>query len=218
MKNFTTKCVILGHKDFGEYHKLIYLYSDELGKIKVIAKGARKITSKFTGHLETLNICTASLYFGPRNIILTEIITTKSFKKIREELSKLNGALRIAELTNKIVYENQTFDDLIQLLEESLKAIIDCDKTALITTSYAIKLLTKAGNVPNYKDNAGNSDLAEKYLKFFEFVKNRSFKEIGKIQLSPNEETEISNHLETLYLEAFSTPSTSSSLSRSISN
>ena len=32
MKNANTKAVILGHQNFGQYDKLVFLYSENLGK------------------------------------------------------------------------------------------------------------------------------------------------------------------------------------------
>ena len=87
MRNISEKCVILGHKNFNESDKLVFLYSDKFGRIKAIAKGARKITSKFTGHLETLNICFVTLYFGPRNIIITELSQDEENIKIKNTFS-----------------------------------------------------------------------------------------------------------------------------------
>ena len=120
MKSQSSTCIIIGHKNLGESDKVIHLYSEEFGKIRVIAKGARKITSKFTGHLETLNICNVLIYFGPKNIILNEINTLKNFKEIREDLEKLKCALIISEVVNQLVYENQKIENLIQLIEENL--------------------------------------------------------------------------------------------------
>ena len=41
MKTATLKCIILGHKNFSDKDKLVFLYNEELGKLRVIAKGAR---------------------------------------------------------------------------------------------------------------------------------------------------------------------------------
>lgn len=149
MRTVTTKCVILGHTNLGESDKIIYLYSDELGKIRAIAKGARKITSKFTGHLETLNFCTVELYFSPRNTIIREIITNKSPFKKRKSFKTLSNALKIAEITNQALYENQTLENLTQLLKNAVKQLSKSRKKDLVARSYTIKLLDKCGYIPD---------------------------------------------------------------------
>jgi len=194
MKNITTKCVVLGHKNFGESHKLIFLYSEDLGKIKVIAKGARKITSKFTGHLETLNLCLISLYFGPHSIIVQEIQTIKNFQSTKESLSKLTSAIQISEITNQLVYENQNIDDLLSLLEDCTLYIKSSSKPELIATSYIIKLLDKIGVIPDFREVSSN--LSGKYLKFLQFLKTQPLSEIEKIKLTPTEKIEISDIIE----------------------
>lgn len=192
MKSFNTLAIILGNKNFGENHKLIFLYSKDLGKIKAIAKGARKITSKFSGHLETLNIVEAQLYFGPKNILITEINTLKSFSgKSQKDLDKIEHGLQIAEVTHKLIYENQSFDNLMELLEKTLDQINISQKSTLITQSYIIKLLDKIGHIPDFKKL--NSKIEKKYLKFFNFIQKENFLEIEKICLSPSEEQTIKN-------------------------
>lgn len=147
MKSQSVKCIILGHKDLVEYDKFIFLYTEEFGKIKVVAKGARKITSKFTGHLETLNFAIAEIYFGPKNIILKEIITVKNFKKIRDNLERLESALQIAEITNQIIYENQKIENLFELLNDAMINLSISDKPVLIAQNYIIKILNRSGMI-----------------------------------------------------------------------
>lgn len=189
MKTHSSISIILGHKNLGEMDKSIFLYNEELGKIKVIAKGSRKLTSKFTGHLETLNFCETSLYFGPRNIILTEIETLANFKETRQNLHKLNCALQVAEITNRLLYENQKVDNLMTLLKETLTHINSSSKPQLAAIYYIIKFLDKLGFIPDFKEI--NSSIANKYRKFLHFTQNQPLSQVQKIALQKDEEREI---------------------------
>ena len=195
MRKFSTKCIILGHKNLSENDKLIFLYNEKLGKIKAVAKGARKITSKFTGHLETLNICDMELYLGPKNILITEVSTDENFRKVKENLDSLSSALQIAEITDKLLYEHQTLENLIKLIEKTILHLSTSKKPLLIAISYIIKLLDKTGIIPNFKDNQTEFNLAEKYRKFFEYLKAESLTEIEKISLTKTEIIHIKNFL-----------------------
>lgn len=199
MKSITTKCIILGHKNFGETDKLIFLYSDELGKIKVIAKGARRITSKFTGHLETLNFCIASLYFGPRNTILTEIITDKNYLREKRTLRRLKSVIQIAEITNQMLFENQSLENLSKLIQKTILHTATSKKPELISIAYIIKLLDKVGLIPDFKQTSLN--LEEKYLKFFNFIKKKSLREIENITLTKEEKFIIQKFVKELIQE-----------------
>lgn len=157
MKSQSSKAIILGHKNIGEADKFVFLYTEKFGKIKAVAKGSRKITSRKTGHLETLNICEVQLYFGPRNIILTEINTLKSFRTIRENLRKLSNALRIAEITNHVIYENQHFENLLDLMEQTLIKLNRMENSSEmieeITNNYLAELLYEVGMLPEPKSS-----------------------------------------------------------------
>ncbi len=194
MKNHSTTSIILGHKDLGEADKLIFLYNEELGKTKAIAKGARRITSKFTGHLESLNICKTQLYFGPRNIILTEVESVNTFKKIREDLEKTNCALQIAEITDKLIYENQKVEGLKELFLESMDYIEKKENPQIGTIYYSIKLLDKTGLIPDFKET--ETTLTLKYRKFFHFIQNNDLRKTGKIKINPEENQEVREIME----------------------
>jgi len=49
---YRTEAVILRRSDIGEADRLLTCYTPTRGKIRVIAKGARKITSRKAGHIE----------------------------------------------------------------------------------------------------------------------------------------------------------------------
>ena len=51
-RSIRVHAIVLRHADWGEADRLITLYSREQGKLRAIAKGARKITSRKAGHLE----------------------------------------------------------------------------------------------------------------------------------------------------------------------
>jgi DNA repair protein RecO (recombination protein O) len=193
MRTHATKCIILGHKNLSENDKFVFLYNEELGKIKAVARGARKLTSKFTGHLETLNICTATLYFGPKNILITEISTIENFRQVRENLDRLSSAMQIAEITDKILYEHQTLDNLIKLIEKTIHHLSTTKKPLLIAIAYIIKLLDKIGIIPDFKEIQSEFNLEKKYRQFFEYLKTKSLSEIERIALSPDEAIHIKN-------------------------
>ncbi|MFH1284441.1 MAG: DNA repair protein RecO [Candidatus Peregrinibacteria bacterium] len=196
MKNVTISGVILGHKNLGECDKIVFLYNDDYGKIKAIAKGARKLTSRFTGHLETLNFCTAVLYFGPKNIILQEISTLTCPFRSRKSLPVISNALKMAQITNQLLYENQTLENLTELLKTAIKHLTASHKKSLITTSYTIKLLDKSGLIPDFKETQLHAET--KYSKFFNFIKIKPFREIEKITLTKEEKSYVKKFTETL--------------------
>lgn len=172
------------------------MYSEELGKIKAYAKGGRKILSKFVGHIETLNIAEVSLYFGPQNIIITEISSNETLLKKATKLETFQSALKISEIANNMLLEEQKYENLIGLMKKAIMHLITSTKPHLIYTAFAIKLMDKLGIVPDFK--ASTMSISEKYMKFFEFIKAKTFTEIEKIKTTKEEDIYISKYLNKL--------------------
>jgi DNA repair protein RecO (recombination protein O) len=189
MRTSNTKLIVLGHRNIKEADKLLFVYSEEHGKLKLVAKGARRHKSKFLGHTQTLNIADASLYFGPHTTLLTEIKTLTSPKKINENMIKTICALQIAEITEKCVLENQKIEGLFNLLETTLKNLNKSHKSRLIVTTYTVKFLHLLGLLPDFKEV--RTQLPEKYKKFFEYVKLENFDKLLKIALNEQDENII---------------------------
>jgi len=51
-RSLRVDAVVLRHSDYGEADRLLTLYTRQRGKMRVIAKGARKIASRKAGHIE----------------------------------------------------------------------------------------------------------------------------------------------------------------------
>ncbi|MCB0031542.1 MAG: DNA repair protein RecO, partial [Anaerolineales bacterium] len=51
-RSFRVEGIVLRRSDFGEADRLLTLFTKEQGKIRAIAKGARKPQSRKTGHVE----------------------------------------------------------------------------------------------------------------------------------------------------------------------
>jgi recombinational DNA repair protein (RecF pathway) len=49
---YRTEAIVLRRSDLGEADRLLTLYTPEWGKLRVIAKGVRKPTSRKSGHVE----------------------------------------------------------------------------------------------------------------------------------------------------------------------
>jgi DNA repair protein RecO len=167
-----------------------------LGKIKAYAKGSRKLTSKFVGHIETLNIAEVSLYFGPQRIIITEISSNETLLKKATKLETFESAIKIAEIANTMLFEEQKYENLISLMKKAIMHLITSKKPDLIYTAFAIKLMDKLGIVPDFK--ASTMSISEKYIKFFEFIKAKTFTEIEKIATTKEEDVYISKYLSKL--------------------
>ncbi len=56
MATYQTNAIVLKREDIFEADRLYHLYTENFGKVRVIAGGVRKIKAKLTGHLEPFNL------------------------------------------------------------------------------------------------------------------------------------------------------------------
>jgi DNA repair protein RecO (recombination protein O) len=123
-RSFRVEAVVLRHADWGEADRLLTLYSRERGKLRVLAKGARKIRSRKAGHLEPFTRTTLQLARGRDLLIVTQADTVDAYLPIHENLVKTGQAAYLAELLDRFTYEDDTENFAIyRLLTEALSRL-----------------------------------------------------------------------------------------------
>ncbi len=89
MKDYVTKAVVLEREPIGEADSRVVLFTEQFGKVVARAKGARKITSKLSAHLEPLSLITARLVFS-KSIQVADSLKVSSFKLNVESIEVAN--------------------------------------------------------------------------------------------------------------------------------
>jgi DNA repair protein RecO len=106
MTEYSTSAIVLSKKTAGESDARAALYTEELGKIDVIAKGAKKIIAKLSHHLEPMNLIQCSIV-SANNKHLTSALTTNSFSNIRKNEAALFVALKNLEILNQAMVSSE---------------------------------------------------------------------------------------------------------------
>ena len=200
-KNSKTTGIILGSRRIKETDKTVYIFSKEQGKIRTLAKGALKPTSKFTGNIETLNTCELELYQGPGNLIITELKLLSSPKNIRDNYQKTEYGLLIAKLTDIMTLPNTTSQDIFNLLSQAIKNLEETNKPLLTLAHYIINLLNILGLLPDFKNlNQKNfhTPVKEKFKKLLQYLRNSTLQEVERIALTTEETEDLKNILKDL--------------------
>ncbi len=98
MIEYFTKALVLDEGDSGEFDKLIYFYTEDLGKVVAKAKSIRKITSKLASQLQPLNF--VRLRLVEKNGF--QAVDALAFNKIKASPLALEIAQFIKEMTFEI--------------------------------------------------------------------------------------------------------------------
>lgn len=144
MPVFTTEGIILKRSNYGEADRLLTVVTPFKGKILVIAKGVRRITSRRAGNVELLNKVRLHLFQGQGMPLLTEAESIQTFQRIKSDLTLSSYASHVAEITNKLLPENQPNHGVYQLLIGILQ-ILEKNPRQIFIRAYELKLMTELG-------------------------------------------------------------------------
>ncbi|OQY29890.1 MAG: DNA repair protein RecO [Anaerolineaceae bacterium 4572_5.1] len=148
-RSFRVEAVVLRHRDWGEADRLVTLYTRQRGKIRAVAKGARKIRSRKAGHLEPFIQVTLQLARARGPFIITQAETINAYLPLREDLALTGYASYVAELLDRFSYDEEESNiSLFNLLTDSLTRLARGDKPWLAMRYYEMRLLDHLGFRP----------------------------------------------------------------------
>lgn len=144
MAVFTTEGIIVKRSNFGEADRILTVVTPFKGKIRIIAKGVRKITSRRGGNVELLNRVRLQIFQGTGMKILTEAESLDTFPKIKSDLMLSTYASHILELTERFLPEEQTNPQVYALLLTAL-TLLEKNPRQIFIRAFEVKLLVLMG-------------------------------------------------------------------------
>lgn len=121
--SFSSQGVVLSRRDHSEADRILTVYSKDLGKITLIAKGVKRPESKKRGHLEIFNLIKFSGVPGKTWDIMTEAEIIDPFIEVRHNLDRISVAYYLIEVVNKITHDGEKNQELYDLLTEYLEIL-----------------------------------------------------------------------------------------------
>src|ERR671937_1048049 len=114
--------LVLRTTDWSETSRIATLWTREFGKVRVLAKGARRLKSNFETALDLLTVCHIVLLRKSSGSLdlLTEAQVVQRFGRLRTDLTALYAAYYVAELLADWTEENDPhpvlFDEVLDIL------------------------------------------------------------------------------------------------------
>lgn len=113
---------VLRRINLGEADRFVTLYTKENGKLEVLAKGVRKITSRRASQIEPLNLIRFHSVKTSKNFILTEVELLDSFQSRKVDLQQCEIAFFLCEVIDKLCPLGQSNRDIFYLMADFLKS------------------------------------------------------------------------------------------------
>lgn len=124
MKGYSFEGVVIKRHNLGETDKIVTVFTKELGKITLVAKGLRRLSSKRAGSLELFNLIKAHAVTGRGGMdILTEVSLIRSPHPWRMHLGRVTLGYQLCEVVDKLTAEHQPFPNTYKTLVTGLMDI-----------------------------------------------------------------------------------------------
>jgi DNA repair protein RecO (recombination protein O) len=116
--------LVLRTTDWSESSRIATLWTRELGKVRALAKGGRRLKSAFESGLDLLTVCSIVLLRKSSGTLdlLTEALVVRRFAHLRSDLAALYAGYYVAELladwTEELDPHPVLFDEALATLGE----------------------------------------------------------------------------------------------------
>lgn len=148
---FKTEAVVLRTFRYGEADRILHLYTAERGRVGAIAKGVRRVKSRFGGRLEPLFRVNLVLHEGRGELCtVTQAETVAAHPSLRERRAALDRAAQACDAVLRLLDSEEPNRPAYNLLCRELQ-VLDADPGAATRAhalAFRLKLLLAAGFAP----------------------------------------------------------------------
>lgn len=166
-RSLRVEAVVLRHSDWGEADRLLNVYTREVGKLRVLAKGARRMRSRKAGHLQPFTRSTLLLSRGREIWIVTQAETVDAYLPIGADLLRTGYAAYVIELLDRFTYEEGENRLLYRLLVETLSRVAHQPDPFVAVRYYDLQLLDLLGFRPELSQCVQCGALIQPQDQFF---------------------------------------------------
>lgn len=154
MATFETEALVLKQFDLGESDRLITLYTREKGKLKAVARGARKGNKSRSGLVLPFSYHNFTLYQGKSLAKINYIESIAMNSKLRDDLDYMAYASVVSEYVERAGLEDEADQALFSLLAVILEKMAQAEKDELsfYLTVFKAKLLLLLGVKPEIEN------------------------------------------------------------------
>jgi DNA repair protein RecO (recombination protein O) len=122
-RRYVTEAIVLSRFDYGEADRILTLITPGSGKIKAIAKGIRRPTSRIGGSVEPFAELQLVLAHGRTFDVITQVSVIHPWLRMRDNLVSFGTASYLAELANGTLEERHAAESVYVLLKRAYEIL-----------------------------------------------------------------------------------------------
>lgn len=145
-----TTAIVLRSRKWGDADRIVTFYSKERGKIRGVARRARRPKSRFGAALEPFSLCRLNLFekSGDSLFRISQVDLVRPSQKLWESLSLIDSAARMVNVVAAITPDGDPDPILFDTLEQGLALLHESEDPAFTALLFQIRLLGVTGFRP----------------------------------------------------------------------
>ncbi|MFA4840529.1 MAG: DNA repair protein RecO [Agrococcus sp.] len=155
MPTYRDEGVVLRTHQLGEADRIVTLLTREHGKVRAVARGVRRTSSRFGARLEPFMVADMQLAVGRSLDIITQAVTLGSYAPvIVADYRSYTAATAMVETADRLTDEDGSRQQYL-LLVGALRSLARSEHDSSLTLdSYLLRALSIAGWAPSFGDCA----------------------------------------------------------------
>ena len=147
---YRTRALVLRTFDQGESDRLVHLYTEGMGRVSAIAKGARRSKRRFPGTPEISSLLDVRLVDPPRASLmrLEGARLEQSFEELTTDLGRYAIACMFCELLHRLTGEREANPDLFHFAVGAIGVLCGESPDQLLAVLLLAKTLARLGYQP----------------------------------------------------------------------
>ncbi len=157
MPLYRDDAIVLRTHKLGEADRIVTLLTRHSGKVRAVAKGVRRTTSRIGSRLEPFMLVDVQLYEGRNLDIVSQVETREPYaRRIAVDYALYTAATAMVETTDKLVdHEKEPAPQQYRLLHGALGSLSRRDhEPGLLLDSFLLRSLAIAGYAPSFDECA----------------------------------------------------------------
>lgn len=142
----------------GEADRIVTFHTPDVGKLRAVARGVRRVKSRMSGHLEPLTHVRLSVARGRNLDVVSEAETITSFRALKEDLNLVSKAIFLTELIDAFSSEESPNPEEFGLLLSVLTMLPETDAPDQLLSYFEARLLVLSGFGPELRSCAECGD------------------------------------------------------------
>jgi DNA repair protein RecO (recombination protein O) len=172
---YRTRAIILRRRDFDESDRLLTVLTPDHGKQTLLAKGARKISSRKAPHVDLFKQADLLVHEGRNFGVVSQAETVRSFAGVCSDLPRLAAAHYLAELADSFLGEDDEARAAYDLTLEVLGWLDEGGDPQLAQRYYELHLLDIEGYRPQLYRCLGCDEWLEPAANVFDVAAGGMF-------------------------------------------